>query len=255
MDFKEIPPDIFREIPLILLEEKVVLKRRNNIVYDEDLLNKYYVFKDRSHAGEELGRACLTVLGSSDWVLAIPMGGIPIGIKVSKILNANFDILICRKLLIPWNREAGFGAVDPDGQYFIDIEFASAIGLSRKDIEEAVKEQINEIKTRNMLLRSGKDYPSYNNLRIVLVDDGIAAGYTMMAAINFVKSRGASDIVIASPTGNLNSLLKLSRSASTIICLNIRSGPWFAVADAYKEWRDIDYEEALNMLREGLQSP
>ncbi|MEM2569976.1 MAG: phosphoribosyltransferase family protein [Candidatus Bathyarchaeia archaeon] len=230
-----------------------MLKRKNSIVYDEDLLGKYYVFRDRFHAGEELGKACLKVLDSSNWVLAIPMGGIPIGIKVSKILSANFDILICRKLLIPWNREDGFGAVDPDGRYFIDEEFASSIGLSRKDIEEAVKEQINEIKTRNMLLRSGREYPSYNSLRVVLVDDGIAAGYTMMAAINFVKSRGASGIIVASPTGNLNSLLKLSRSASTIICLNIRSGPWFAVADAYESWRDIGYEEALNMLREELQ--
>jgi len=231
------------------------LVRRGNIVYDEDLLGKCYVFKDRLHAGEYLGRACLEVVGSANWVLAVPMGGIPVGLLVSRILKAKFDVIICRKLLIPWNREAGFGAVDPDGHYFIDEELASSIGLSGRDIEEAVREQIDEVKRRNMLLRGGEGYPYYTGSRVVLVDDGIAAGYTMMAAAKFVKSRGAGEVIIASPTGSLNAITKLSKEASLIICLNIRSGVWFAVADAYKNWRDIKDEEAKEMLRKTKKEP
>jgi predicted phosphoribosyltransferase len=226
------------------------LSRRGNVVYDEELLGKFCVFKDRLHAGKLLGEACRSVLSEADYVFAIPMGGVPVGLMVSKVLASKFDILICRKLLIPWNREAGFGAVSPDGSYFVDEAFARSIGLSDSDIQEAVEEQLKEIRKRNELLRGGRSYPSLKDLKVVLVDDGIAAGYTMTAAVGFVRSKKAREVVIATPTGCLDSLLRLSRSADLIVCLNIRSGPWFAVADAYAEWRDLDYEDVLNLLRE-----
>ena len=226
------------------------LSRRGNVVYDEELLGKFYVFKDRLHAGELLGEACRSVLDRADYVFAVPMGGVPVGLRVSRALRAEFDIIICRKLLIPWNREAGFGAVSPDGSYFVDEPFARGIGLSDRDIQEAVEEQLEEIRRRNELLRGGRSYPSLEGLRVVLVDDGVAAGYTMTAAIGFVKSKKAKEVVLATPTGCLDSLIKLSRMVDLIVCLNIRSGPWFAVADAYQEWRDLDYEDVLNLLRE-----
>jgi len=224
------------------------LSRRGNIVYDEKLLGKFHVFKDRFHAGELLGKACRSVFGGADYVLTVPMGGVPVGLMVSKALSSEFDIIICRKLLIPWNREAGFGAVSPDGSYFVDEPFARSIGLSDRDIQEAVEEQLEEIRKRNELLRRGRGYPSLEGLRVVLVDDGVAAGYTMTAATEFVKSRKAGEVIIAVPTGCLDSLVKLSRHVDLIVCLNIRSGPWFAVADAYVEWRDLDYEDVLNLL-------
>lgn len=224
------------------------LSRWGNIVYEEELLGKLHVFKDRFEAGRLLGGASRTIVKSADYVLAVPMGGIPIGLEVSKYLNSKFDVIICRKLLIPWNREAGFGAVDPDGKYFIDEDLSRSIGLSNRDINEAVREQVEEIKKRNYILRKGREYPSYSGLKIVLVDDGIAAGYTMMAAINFVKSKGAKEVIIAVPTGCLESLIKLSRHVDLMICLNVRTGPWFAVADAFVDWRDLNYEDVIKLL-------
>lgn len=218
-------------------------------MYSEELLGKFHVFKDRLQAGVLLGETCRQMVREVDYVLAVPMGGIPIGLMVSKIMKAKFDIIVCRKLLIPWNREAGFGAVSPDGSYFVDHAFARILGLSEQDIAEAVIEQIEEIKKRNELLRQGRGYPSFNDLRVILVDDGVAAGYTMRAAIDFVKSRGAKEVIVAVPTGCLESLLKLSEHVDLIICLNVRSGPWFAVADAYVEWRDLDYEDVLRLMR------
>ena len=225
------------------------LSRKGNIVYDEEVLGKFGVFRDRLHAGELLGEACRLALGRADCVLAVPMGGVPVGLMVSKALKSSFDIVICRKLLIPWNREAGFGAVGPDGSYFVDEPLVRSIGLSDRDIQEAVREQVEEIKRRNELLRQGREYPSLDGLRVVLVDDGVAAGYTMRAAVEFANSKKAKEVVIATPTGCLDSLLKLSKIVDLIVCLNIRSGPWFAVADAYVEWRDLDYEDVLSLLR------
>lgn len=225
------------------------LSQKGKLVYSEELLGKLYVFKDRQQAGTLLGEACRQAIGKADYVLAVPMGGVPVGLRVSRTLKAKFDVIICRKLLIPWNREAGFGAVSPDGSYFVDLAFARSLGLNDRDIEEAVREQIEEIRKRNELLRKGRDYPSFNDLRIVLVDDGVAAGYTMKAAVDFVKSRGANKVFIAVPTGCLESLMRLLEHVDLIVCLNIRSGPWFAVADAYLEWKDLDYEDVMKLIR------
>jgi len=224
-------------------------RRENNIIFDEELYNKEYVYKDRIDAGAYLAQICKTVLDKVDIVYAIPRGGVPIGYKVASILNAEFDLIICRKLLIPWNREAGFGAVDPSGNIYIDKEFASMLGLSEKDIRKAIEEQLEEIKNRNKVLRGGRDYPDLTGKSVLLTDDGIAGGYTMETAIKFVKFKNVSKVYVAVPTGSLNSVIRLSKIVDLIICPNIRSGAVFAVADAYKYWRDLTDEDILQYIK------
>ncbi len=226
------------------------LARRGNIVYDRDLAEKSFIFKDRVDAGRKLAEACKQVIGEVDYVYAVPRGGVPVGVQVALTLKSKFDLIICRKLLIPWNREAGFGVVDPDGNVFVDEVFAAMIGLTEEDIEQAIREQLGEIKHRNEVLRGGKPYPKLNGRSVILVDDGVAAGYTMNAAVNFVKNRGASKVYIAVPTGHYRSLLKLSGKVDLILCLNVRSGPWFAVADAYINWCDLTDEDVMKYLEE-----
>lgn len=214
--------------------------RRGNIVYDADLLNKLHVFKDRFNAGRRLAEACLNVFESNiDFIFAIPMGGVPVGIELARVLNSKLDLLICRKLLIPWNREAGFGAVDPDVNIFIDEDFAVSISLSEDELKLAIEEQLDEIEHRSKILRGGRPYPDLHGKTVVLVDDGVAAGYTMGAAINFVRYRGARRIFIAVPTGYSISINRLAAKVDLILCLNLRNGPWFAVADAYELWSDL----------------
>ncbi|MEM0083830.1 MAG: hypothetical protein QW743_08275 [Candidatus Methanomethylicia archaeon] len=118
------------------------LVREGNIIYDLELFNRHEVFRDRFDAGLKLAEACKMVFRDVDYVFAIPMGGAPIGLKISEALNAKFDLLICRKLLIPWNREAGFGAVDPDGNVFVDEDFAIQLGLSQQEIEASLKSNL-----------------------------------------------------------------------------------------------------------------
>lgn len=226
---------------------------RGSIVHDANLFNKSYVFRDRFDAGRKLAKACLNVFDDIDYVFAIPMGGVPIGIEIARAFNSSFDLLICRKLLIPWNREAGFGAVDPDGNVFIDKDYASFLGLSDVEIEGAVKEQLNEIKYRNEFLRNNAPYPKLNGKSVILVDDGIATGYTMNVAIKFVRSRMAKRIFIAVPTGYLNSVEKISSKVNLILCLNLRSGPWFAVADAYEFWYDLTEGDVRELLSKYFQ--
>ena len=225
------------------------LAKRGKLIYDEDLTGLEGVFKDRQEAGEALGKACSEVLGEADLVYAIPRGGVPVAVPVAEALDAELDLLICRKLLIPWNREAGFGAVGPDGSVFVDRDFARYLGLSERAIREAVEEQLREISWRNERLRGGRGYPaSLEGKKVVLVDDGVAAGYTMSAALRFVKARRPREAVVAVPTGHLPSLLRLSSEADLVICLNVRSGYVFAVADAYRSWRDLTDQDVLEIL-------
>jgi len=230
---------------------KLKLVREGNIIYDLELFNRHEVFRDRFDAGLKLAEACKMVFRDVDYVFAIPMGGAPIGLKISEALNAKFDLLICRKLLIPWNREAGFGAVDPDGNVFVDEDFTYQLGLSQEDIEASIKEQLEEIHRRNNVLRGGRPYPNLNDKTVVIVDDGIAAGYTMNAAIKFARKRGSKKIYIAVPTGCARSVIKISKLVDEILCLNLRDELFYAVADAYKFWRDLsdeDLKEILNKI-------
>jgi len=225
------------------------LKFNGKIVYDLDLYNRHGVFNDRFDAGIKLSNACKEVFGHVDYVFAIPMGGVPIGIEIAKALKAEFDLLICRKLLIPWNREAGFGAVDPDGNVYVDLEFVRELELSEFDVDSAIKEQLNEIEKRNIRLRGGRPYPHLDGKSVILVDDGIAAGYTMNAAIKFCRKRGAGGIFIAVPTGSTRSVKLLSQYVDLILCLNLRDDIWFAVADAYRFWRDLNENDIMEILK------
>lgn len=225
------------------------LVRLGNLYYDEELLDRVGVFADREDAGDRLGSACREVLGSADAVYAIPMGGVPVGAGVAKALSATLDLLICRKLLIPWNREAGFGAVAPDGTVYVDRELARQLGLGDEDVRAAVEEQLEEVKRRNRVLRGGRGYPSLAGKAVVVVDDGIAAGYTMRAAVEFLRRRGARRVCVAVPTGHGSSVMAIAGIADVVICLNVRCGPIFAVADTYREWKDLTDEDVMRYLR------
>ncbi len=218
-------------------------------VCDQELSDKFYVFKDRADAGRRLGEKLKELDIRGDIVFAIPAGGVPVGYEVAKALNTKLDVLICRKVLIPWNREAGFGSVAPDGTVFINEVFARELGLTDEDVRAAVDEQLYEIKRRIRIFRAGKDYERLDGVTAIVVDDGIAAGYTMFSAVRFLKRLGTKEVIIAVPTCHVESAMRLKRDVDLLVCLNARRGLVYAVADAYQEWHDLSDEEVLRILK------
>jgi predicted phosphoribosyltransferase len=209
-----------------------------------------YVFRDRWEAGQRLGTWLRELGVSASVVYGIPAGGVPVAYAVAEALGSKLDVLVCRKVLIPWNREAGFGAVAPNGWYFVDWGLARYLGISRSGVEEAVKEQLAEVERRLKKYRCGEPYRDLGGGTVVVVDDGVAAGYTMTAAVKFLRDRGAGEVLVAVPTCHEDSaLVLLERGASRVYCLNARGGPVYAVADAYIEWRDLEDEDVLGVLR------
>lgn len=225
-----------------------------NVLYDEALLDRTHVFLDRAEAGRRLGFFLSKMNVPVDVVMAIPAGGIPVGIEVAKILNSEFNVAVVKKVLYPWTTEAGFGAVAWDGSVELDTLAINRAGLSASDVKKQVEEAVEAVKRRVGSFRSILPEPDLKGKNVLVVDDGLATGFTMMLACKIIKGGGAAKVMVGVPTGNPRALSLISPHVAFIACLNVRSTPFFAVADAYQSWSDLTEEETERMIKEYLAS-
>jgi len=170
---------------------------------------------------------------------------------VAKELGAEFDLVIVRKLPIPWDPEAGFGAITPDGEVLVNKEYQEYLGLRDSEVREIANRVLEEILRRQRLYLGKRKSVELANKNIVIVDDGIATGYTMLAAVKYAKRNGADKIFVAAPTASQGAVRFLLKYVDALFCLNIRSDiPYFAVADAYENWYDLTDDDVLKYLKE-----
>ena len=210
--------------------------------------NKYNIFTSRREAGKQLSSYIEKL--DVDILLAIPNGGLPVALGICDELSIpEFNLLMIRKIQLPWSTESGFGAVTIDGQLFINQRIIDYYSIPEID----VKEKINQAK--KILESRLKNYniSSYDvqNKNVAIVDDGIASGFSMIAGVNWLYNQHPKSIVIAIPTAPLSSIHTLIKetNVSNIICLNIRDHYSFAVADAYKNWYDVSDKEAQEIIK------
>ncbi|MHC4322166.1 MAG: phosphoribosyltransferase [Planctomycetota bacterium] len=157
------------------------------LIEDAFLRDKLYVFKDRKEAGTLLAQRLLGYKDTDGIVFAIPSGGVPVAAEIAKALTLPIDLIIVRKVQIPYNPEAGFGAVSPDHKVLLNENLLSMLNLSEKEIEQQIQITREIIKKRNELFRKGLPFPSVKNKVAIIVDDGLASGYTMLSAIDYIK--------------------------------------------------------------------
>jgi len=206
------------------------------------------MFKDRKDAGKKLALKLEKYKNKKDViVLAIPRGGVEVGAEVAKYLNSDFDLIICRKLSYPFNPESGYGAICEDGSLFINEN--ALYGVTQEDIQKEIEKQKKEIKHRINVLRDGRNLKDIKDKIVILVDDGIAMGSTMSAAINMLKKLSPKKIIVATPTASLQAVEYFSKKADEVIAL-YTPYPFYAVADAYQKWYDVDDKEVLDILKE-----
>ncbi|WP_440948675.1 phosphoribosyltransferase [Methanosarcina sp. T3] len=208
------------------------------------------MFKNRKDAGEKLAQALERYRTKNPLVLAIPRGGVEVGLQVSRKLGADFSLIIVRKLPFPDNPEAGFGAIAEDGSTFI---FENAVyWLARETIEKIKQEQIAEVKRRVNALRGGNPLPELAGRTVILVDDGIAMGSTMRAAIELCRARKAGKVIVAVPVTGREAADAIEKEADELIVLDMPIN-FRAVAQAYENWYDVSDEEVLDLLRERIR--
>jgi predicted phosphoribosyltransferase len=212
------------------------------------LRNKSRVFADRSDAGRQLAELLHETAKPGTLVLAIPSGGVPVGLEIAAALAIDFDLVLVRKVQIPWNTEAGFGAVNMDADLFINEHLLSLLHLTSHQIERQVKTTMATIEKRNRRFRQSRPFPDIAGRSVILVDDGLASGYTMRAAIAYLTKRKPGAITVAVPTGSADTVKMLLKEVNTLCCLNIRGSYPFAVAAAYRNWYDLEDEDVLKLI-------
>jgi predicted phosphoribosyltransferase len=223
-------------------------KELNNIVEINELRNVTRIFRDRNHAGNVLSNLMLDYKDSDSIVLGIPAGGVPVAAPMASNLNLDLDVAVVSKITLPWNTEAGYGAVAFDGTVKLNHEVLSQIGLTQEQINHGIEKANIKVNRRFKEFRVNKPFPETQNKTVILVDDGIASGFTMLVAVESLKKTNAGKIIIAIPTAHLQSLEKLAPKVDMVYCANVRSGWGFAVADAYQNWYDVSEEEVIEIL-------
>jgi predicted phosphoribosyltransferase len=203
------------------------------------------MFRDRTDAGKQLAQALEGYGHDHVLVLAIPRGGAELGYQIAKHLDAEFSILVSRKLPFPDNPEAGFGAIAEDGSRFIHRDTAGH--LPAPTIERIAEDQQDEIERRIRVLRGGGPLPEIENRTVILVDDGIAMGSTMRASIQSCKNHNAGRIVVAVPVASPRVAPEIEQLVDDLIVLE--TPPSFrAVAQVYEHWHDVSDEEVLEIM-------
>lgn len=205
-------------------------------------------FADRRQAGHLLGEAVVSLGLEDPVVLALPRGGVPVGFEVASALQAPLDILLVRKIGAPGHEEYGIGAlVDGDSpQIVIDERAARTVGASEAYIARAIERQLAEVERRRAAYRTGDPVPLADKT-VVVVDDGIATGGTVRAALQALGQVGAKRIVLAVPVAPVDSLEGLDELCDRIVCLTSPE-PFYAVGAHYADFDQTGDEEVVDLL-------
>jgi len=225
-------------------------KLDRNVVEMSKLRDLSGVFYDRQQAGLVLSKMLISYMGTDAVVFGIPAGGVPVAAPIARELELDLDVTVVSKVLLPWTTEAGYGAVAFDGTVRLNQDMISGIGLTQDEIEEGIKKAYSKVEKRFKEFRGKRPFPDVKNRPAILVDDGIASGYTMLVAVEALKNKGVDKIIIAVPTAHLQALKRVSPDVNEVYCANVRGGWGFAVADAYQNWYDVSDEEVAAILDE-----
>jgi len=200
------------------------------------------MFVDRKNAGERLGLALEKYRNTNVLVLGIPRGGVETAYYVAKHLNAELSVVITRKLGYPTNPEIAFGAVAEDGSVYISD--TARFDISKEEMNEALRQQKEEIKRRIKKLRRGKPLPEIRDRIVIIADDGIATGATLIATIDLCKKRMPAKLIAAAPIADDHMRAVLKEMVDEVVILETPSF-FRSVSQGYENFNNLSDEEAL----------
>ena len=209
------------------------------------------IFEDRRDAGRCLAKAIAKCgyLNQPPVVLGIPRGGIVVADEVAEALSSLMDVIIVRKLRAPSQPELGIGAVvDGDNISIINKELVSVLGVSHDYLNNEIAYQCKEIERRLQVYRGSRPAPEVANKTVIVVDDGIATGYTFRAALESLRRRGASRLIAAAPVAARRSVDMLGEFADEMIFLSTPVS-FFSVGTWYRDFEQVTDEEAVTILQ------
>jgi len=211
-------------------------------------------FADRGEAGRRLAEDLRKYAGREDViVLALPRGGVPVGYEVAKALAAPLDVFVVRKLGLPWQEELAMGAIASGGIRLINQAVVSAAGVSEEEIDQVADEELAELERRERQYRGDRPFPNLMGKTVILVDDGLATGSSMKAAIAAVRQKKPNRVVVAVPVSARETCLEVRAVADEIICAE-EPEPFYAVGMWYDNFDQTTDEEVHDLLEKGSRS-
>ena len=208
------------------------------------------LFKDRSDAALKLASKLMHYKDRADViVLALPRGGVVTGHEISKELNCPLDIIIIRKIGFPGQPELAIGAVSETGAVILNEDMVSSYRIPENYIDSEIKKQEEEISRRKILYRGGKGIPELDGKVIILVDDGVATGATMKAAIAALKTEKIKHLVVAVPVASPDSAENIKAMVDEWVCLDT---PYYftSVGSFYRDFSQVSDDEVVELLKE-----
>lgn len=207
------------------------------------------IFLDRKDAGKKLSDKLEKFKNEDVIVLIVPRGGLEVAYDTVKKYNYEWDLIIPRKIGAPHNKEVAIGAVSVDGSYFISDYYVGVLDISEEYIEQEVSEQIDEIKRRMRAYREKDIFPEVKDKTVIIIDDGIATGFTILAAIKSVKNQGARKIILAIPVGPKETIEEFKDLVDETICLYVPDD-FYAVGAYYMNFKQVTDEEVSKIMSE-----
>ncbi len=208
------------------------------------------IFENRFDAGRQLAEKLMQYRGKPVVVLAIPNGGVPVALQVALALGADLDLVISRKLPLPLRPEGGFGAVADDGTVIYNQEMVKRMGLTQQQISYQVSKVRGDIQQRSLFYRSSRPLSSVSEKIAIIVDDGLASGYTMLAAVESIRRKHPTEIVAAVPAASALAVKKVEKVADRVVTVVTDFSPRFYVSDHYSYWNVLSDEEGQKCLAE-----
>jgi len=207
-------------------------------------------FADRREAGRELAERLRKYAGRSDVVvLALPRGGVPIAYVVAEALGAPLDLFLVRKLGTPGHRELAMGAIASGGVRVLNDEVVRWYGIPASAIDAVAREEQQELERREQLYREGRPPAKLESRIAILVDDGLATGSTMRAAVRAVKTQQPSRVIVAVPVGARDTCSEFGEIAEEVVCARMPE-PFSAVGQWYRDFDQTTDEEVRQLLRD-----
>ena len=207
------------------------------------------LFRDRTDAGRRLARALAEFKGAGAIVLGIPRGGVVVAAEVADELGAQLDVIITRKIEAPGEPEFALGAVTQEGEAILDRQAAESLGASQDYLDEQIRRKQAEVKERMKRIRGDRPYPELGGRVVIVVDDGIATGSSMGAAVMSVRKRSPKSIVVAVPVAPQDAIDSLSEDGTRVVCLE-RPADFLAIGEFYTNFVQVEDSEVAKLIEE-----
>lgn len=204
------------------------------------------VFQDRIDAGRQLAARLENVRGDDPVVLGLPRGGVPVAAEVAKRLGAPLDVIVVRKLGVPWQPEVAMGAIGEDGSRLLDHDLIDALGITQVQLEAVERSELATLTSRVVLFRGGYDRLDLVGKTALIVDDGIATGATSSVACAIARDLGAARVIFAAPVGGPDAVRRV-QGADEVVCLVQPSG-FHAVGTYYRDFGQTTDAEVVALL-------